>query len=227
MVVAAYGLILPPAVLRIPCQGALNIHASLLPRWRGAAPIQRAILAGDLLTGISIMRMEAGLDTGPVLAQRKLPISEQDDAGSLHEKLASLGAKSIVAVLADLSAGNMPEVPQADAGVTYARKIEKAESLIEWSRPAHELERAVRAFRPIPGASTQIRGVHVKVWNSRISDGAGDPGTVLRVTPQGLVVACGSGALMITEIQRAGGTRLPIADFLRGLSLVAGNRLAE
>ncbi len=227
MVVAAYGLIVPAALLKIPHKGALNIHASLLPRWRGAAPIERAILAGDERTGISIMRMEEGLDTGPVLRKLDFAISGQDDAGTLHDRLASLGATLIVAVLEDLRKHDVPEIPQPEEGVTYARKIEKAESIIDWKRPAPELERAVRAYRPHPGASTLVRGMQVKVWRSHVAEDHGEPGTVLSATPLGLVVACGAGALTITELQRAGGKKMPAADFLRGLSLVPGSYLAQ
>ena len=227
MVVAAYGLIVPVAILQIPHKGALNIHASLLPRWRGAAPIQRAILAGDKRTGISIMRMEQGLDTGPVLRKIDFAISEQDDAGTLHDRLASLGAGLIVAVLEDLRDHDVPEIPQPEEGVTYARKLDKAESIIDWERPAIELERAVRAFRPHPGASTFVKGMQIKVWRCHLEEGHGKAGTVLSATPQGLVIACGAGALAITELQRAGGKKMPAADFLRGMSIVPGSYLAQ
>lgn len=224
MVVAAYGLILPQAVLDIAPRGALNIHASLLPRWRGAAPIQRALLAGDRETGVSIMQMDAGLDTGPVLARRAVPIGADDDAGSLHDKLADLGAEEIVAVLARVPQGQLRAVPQADAGATYAAKIRKDETALDWTRPAAELERAVRAFRPSPGAVTRVGGEALKVWQARIAAGRGSPGTLLE-TGTSLLVACGEQALAIDEVQRPGGRRMAAHEFLRGHALEAGMRL--
>lgn len=228
MIVAAYGFILPAAVLALPAMGALNIHASLLPRWRGAAPIQRAILAGDRETGITIMRMDAGLDTGPILSQQGIAITDEDDSGTLHERLALLGADMIVRVLSALQAGRAGERPQSEEGVTYASKVHKAETILDWSRPAADLARAVRAFRPAPGAGTFIDGMPAKVWRASASSeapGAAAPGTVLRAQPEGLLVACGEGALAITELQRAGGRRLPVAEFLRGQPLSAGTLL--
>jgi methionyl-tRNA formyltransferase len=219
LVVAAYGLILPQSLLDIPRLGALNIHASLLPRWRGAAPIQRALLAGDAQSGITIMQMDAGLDTGPVLAQRAVAISPEEDAASLHDKLAALGAEMIVDALADIAAGRARAVPQAADGVTYAPKIGKRETVLDWARPALELERAVRAFHP---ASTSLEGEAVRIWRARVAPGAGAPGTVLQATP--LVIACGMEALAIEELQRAGGKRLRAADFLRGRPLQPGAR---
>jgi methionyl-tRNA formyltransferase len=223
MVVAAYGLILPQAVLDIAPHGALNIHASLLPRWRGAAPIQRALLAGDRETGVSIMHMDAGLDTGPVLARRAMPIAPDDDAGSLHDKLADLGAEEIVAVLAQLPRGQLRAVPQADAGATYAAKIRKEETALDWARPAAELERAIRAFRPSPGAVTRVGGEALKVWRARIAAGSGSPGTLLEAGTS-LLVACGEQALAIDEVQRPGGRRMAAHEFLRGHALEAGMR---
>ena len=225
IVVAAYGLILPQAALDLPPRGALNVHASLLPRWRGAAPIQRAILAGDEQTGISIMRMEAGLDTGPVLAQRAIAINDEDDAGSLHDKLARLGAEMIVESVAAVQSGTLAEQLQTEAGVTYASKIERADALLDWTRAAAVLERTVRALRPSPGASTTISGVAAKIWRATVAPGRGTPGAVLRAGPEGLIVACGAEALAITELQRAGGKRMPVGDFLRGQSIAAGQRL--
>ena len=222
-VVAAYGRLLPPAALAVAPRGALNIHASLLPRWRGAAPIQRALLAGDALTGISIMQMDAGLDTGPVLLRRELPISRDDDAGSLHDRLAALGADAIVEALARLSAGRARAVPQPQEGVTYAHKIEKAEARLDWTRNAVELERAVRAFRPAPGTWSELGGEPVKIWSARVADGAGDPGAVLHAL-QAIVVACGSGALALLELQRPGGRRMSAAEFLRGRPLGSAAR---
>jgi methionyl-tRNA formyltransferase len=225
LVVAAYGMLLPPSLLDIAPQGALNIHASLLPRWRGAAPIQRALLAGDRETGVSIMRMDAGLDTGPVLAQRGVPIAEDEDAGTLHDKLAALGAQMMELTLAELQKGRAQAVPQPEAGVTYARKIEKKETRLDWSRPALELERAVRAFRPSPGAFSLLEGEPLKIWRARVCDDRGAPGTVLRVQDDAIVVGCGQGALEVTELQRPGARRLLAPEFLRGRALAPGSRL--
>jgi len=224
IVVAAYGVLLPPEFLNLAPHGALNIHASLLPRWRGAAPIQRALLAGDTETGISIMRMDAGLDTGPVLARHPLPIGADDDAGSLHDKLAALGADSIVDALTQLEAGTASAVAQPAEGVTYARKIGRDDAMLSWSQPAAALERTVRALRPSPGASTTLQGERIKIWRARTTAGRGAPGSVL-TAGDALVVACGDGALAITELQRAGGKALPAAEFLRGRALLPGARL--
>ena len=225
LVVAAYGLLLPPAALEAAPRGAINIHASLLPRWRGAAPIQRALLAGDEETGVSIMQMEATLDTGPILLARRLPIAPQDDAGTLHDRLAALGADAIVDCLRELEAGSLQPRAQPAAGVTYAAKIGKQEARIDWSRPAREIERAVRAFRPSPGAVTQLDGESLKLWAVRVCSGRGDPGTVLRAA-QSLEVACGDGALEIQTLQRAGGKPLAAVDFLHGRRLAPGARFA-
>ena len=227
LVVAAYGLILPVRVLEIAPLGAINIHASLLPRWRGAAPIQRALMAGDRETGITIMQMDAGLDTGPILSQHPIAIDDDDDAQSLHDKLAALGARAIVGALADLGAGKATPVPQPEAGATYARKIAKADAQLDWTWPCADLERLVRAMRPTPGAHSMLRGEGLKLWRVRcvpIKKGA-PPGTVLRSGEDGVLVACGEGALLVTELQRAGGLRLPAADFLRGCPISAGERL--
>jgi methionyl-tRNA formyltransferase len=224
LVVAAYGALLPQEFLDLAPHGAVNIHASLLPRWRGAAPIQRAILAGDAETGISIMRMDAGLDTGPVLSRHSLAIAADDDAGSLHDKLAALGAQAIVETLAALAAGKAQTTPQPSEGATYARKIGREDARLDWSRPACELERVVRAMRPSPGAGTTLDGEQLKVWRARVTEGSGAPGAVLRAT-DAIVVASGEGALAITELQRAGGKPLTAADFLRGRALAAGARL--
>jgi methionyl-tRNA formyltransferase len=225
LVVAAYGLLLPPLALGLATHGALNIHASLLPRWRGAAPIQRALLAGDRETGITIMQMDAGLDTGPMLLQRPLAIADDDDAQSLHDKLATLGAEAIAHALADLSAGKLQPVPQPEAGATYARKIGKDEAELDWTRSCAELERTVRALRPSPGARSQLRGETIKLWGARDVAGRGAPGVVLQSGPDGVLIACGEGALLVTELQRAGGTRLPAAEFLRGFPIETGARL--
>ncbi len=226
MVVAAYGLILPQAALDIPRLGCLNIHASLLPRWRGAAPIQRAILAGDAKTGVTIMRMEAGLDSGPMLLKESLPIADTETAGTLHDKLAALGARLIVEALPKLERGELPGDIQPEEGVTYAAKLEKAEAALDWRRPALLLDRAVRAFNPFPGATAQMDGQIIKIWRVAAVPGTGEPGTVLAAGADGIVVACGEGALCLTELQKAGGKRLPAADFLRGFALKPGQRFA-
>jgi len=226
MVVAAYGLLVPAAILDLPRLGAFNIHASLLPRWRGAAPIQRALLAGDAETGITIMRMDAGLDTGPVLAQSRVAISQSDDAQSLHDRLATLGAKMMVEALERARAGTLRESPQPSEGVTYARKIERQDAEIAWTRPADALERQVRALRPVPGAVARNAGSPLKIWQAEAQPGHGEPGTVLRADTRGILVACGEGALLLTELQRPGARRLPAAEFLRGVPLQAGSRLA-
>jgi methionyl-tRNA formyltransferase len=222
LVVAAYGLILPQAVLDIPRHGCLNIHASLLPRWRGAAPIQRAIEAGDAATGVTLMRMAAGLDTGPMLLKEAIPIAADDNAASLHDKLAALGAGLIVAGLRRYDE-LVPE-PQPAAGVTYANKIDKAEAALDLSRPADELARRIRAFDPFPGATAVLDGSIVKLWRAAAIDASGAPGTVLAADGRGIVVACGAGALRITELQKPGGKRLAAADWLHGCPLVAGRR---
>lgn len=214
MVVAAYGLILPQAVLDIPRHGCLNIHASLLPRWRGAAPIQRAIEAGDRETGICIMQMEAGLDTGPVLLTSVVPIEESDTAGSLHDKLAPAGATAIVGALKNLD--NLAPCPQPEAGVTYAAKIRKEDAKLDWAQDSTSLASKVRAYNPVPGAWTLWNGEQLKIWQAVPVPGQGSPGTVLESGADGLVVACGSGALKLTELQKAGGKRMPAAAFLAG-----------
>jgi len=226
IVTAAYGLILPQQVLDVAPHGALNVHASLLPRWRGAAPIQRALLAGDRETGITIIRMDAGLDTGPMLAQRALPIGDEDDAQSLHDRLAALGADLMAAVLEEVAAGTACAQPQPEEGASYAAKIQSGESVLDWSKPARELERAVRAFRPAPGAQIELRGERCKIWRARIVEGRGAPGTVVAAGPLGIRVACGEGALEILELQRAGGRRLHAEEFLRGFPVAVGERLA-
>ena len=225
LVVAAYGLLLPPALLEAGRYGAVNIHASLLPRWRGAAPIQRALLAGDSQTGISIMQMDAGLDTGPVLAQRRIRIESDEDSGSLHERLAALGAAAIVEALVDIEAGRLRAMPQSAEGATYAAKIDKRETRLDWSKPAQELERAVRAFRPAPGAFALLEGEAVKIWRARVESGEAAPGTVLHAGDE-LIVACARDALAIAELQRPGGRRLRAVEFLRGRPMAAGTRFA-
>jgi len=224
IVVAAYGLILPPAVLRLPRLGCLNIHASLLPRWRGAAPIQRAILAGDRETGISIMQMDEGLDTGPVLSREAIPIAPTDTAGTLHDRLAALGARSIVQALAQPRKAEAQDATRA----TYAAKIDKREARIDWRETALVNARKVRAFDPVPGASTTLRDAPLKIWRvAEFPDATGEPGTVIRADARGIVVACAMGALGITELQRAGGKRVSAGAFLSGTPLEAGERLGE
>ena len=217
MVVVAYGLILPRKVLAIPRLGCWNVHASLLPRWRGAAPIQRAILAGDAETGVDLMQMEAGLDTGPVLLEKRTPISREDTGGSLHDRLAALGAEALAEGLACvLSGGTLAATPQAAEGVTYAHKLDKAEARLDFSRPAIELERQVRAFDPWPGSDAEIAGEALRIWAARALDVAHDatPGSVLGAGREGIDIACGAGALRITAVQRAGGKRIGAADYL-------------
>ena len=227
LVVAAYGLLLPPRALAAAPLGALNIHASLLPRWRGAAPIQRALLAGDRETGITIMQMDAGLDTGPMLSQYRLAIAVGDDAQTLHDKLAALGAEAIVQVLAGIAAGRAQQLPQPEDGISYAKKISKEEAEIDWTRSCEEIERSLRALRPVPGARTQLRGEAVKLWRAACAPGSGAPGVVLESGAGGVLIACGEGALLVSELQRAGGTRLAAADFLRGCPIEAGERLGS
>jgi len=226
MVVAAYGLILPQAVLDIPRLGCLNIHASLLPRWRGAAPIQRALMAGDAETGITIMQMDAGLDTGDTLLIERLAIASEETAGTLYDKLAALGAQAIVRALVLLAAGSLRRRPQGKAGATYAPKITREEAALDWSRDAAELERAVRAFNPAPGAHAELDGTPVKVWQaSAVADRVGAPGEVLATGRGGILVACGRGALRLETLQRAGGRRLGAAEFLAGFALAPGTQL--
>ena len=227
MVVAAYGLILPQWVLDLPRLGCLNIHGSLLPRWRGAAPIHRAIEAGDAGTGITIMQMDAGLDTGDMLLVEREPILADDTTGRLHDRLAALGARMIVRSLADAAAGALRPVSQPREGVTYAHKIDKAEAAIDWTLPADAIERRVRAFDPFPGATFQAGGDTVKLWRARVErlDDAAAPGTVVAVDGQQLVVACGDGALALLDVQRPGGKRGPVAQWLQAHPLRRGDRL--
>jgi len=193
-----------------------------LPRWRGAAPIQRALLAGDALTGVSIMKMDEGLDTGPVYEQRKLAIAPDDDAGSLHDKLAALGGEALLDVLEQLDDGRARPEAQPSGGVTYAAKVDKRETQLDWQRPAVELEREIRAFRPAPGASILLGEERLKVWRAVVMDGQGEPGTLL--DPSLLTIACGTGSLRILELQRPGGRRVNAEEFLRGRPLAAGTR---
>jgi methionyl-tRNA formyltransferase len=212
-VVVAYGLILPQAILDAPARGCLNIHASLLPRWRGAAPIHRAIMAGDAETGVCIMQMEAGLDTGPVLLRRAVRIGGEETTGALHDRLSALGAVTIVDALAQLD-DLSPEV-QPEDGVTYAAKIDKAEARIDWSKPAVEVDRLIRGLSPFPGAWCEIAGERVKLLASRVVDGSGAPGQVLG----GFTVACGDGAVEVLTAQRSGKKAMPVGEILRGMEL--------
>jgi methionyl-tRNA formyltransferase len=224
MVVAAYGLLVPRSMLELPPHGCINIHASLLPRWRGAAPIQRALLAGDETTGITIMQMDEGLDTGPLLLQQTLPITPEDTAGTLGDRLAALGAKLVVEALA------APRAPwlQDPEHATYAPKIDRSEAAIHWRDSAAAIDRQVRAFNPAPGAYTSWNGALLKIWRARVEEGAArDAGVVRAADPAGIVVACGAGALRILELQRAGGRPLPARAFLAGCSIVPGARLGE
>lgn len=221
-VVVAYGLILPKPILAAPRLGCFNLHGSILPRWRGAAPIERAILAGDTETGVAVMRMEAGLDTGPVLLEARVPIGPRDTAVQLRERLAEIGAQLMVRALDDLAAGRAVERPQAAEGVTYAKKIEKGEGAIDWRRPAVEIDRMVRALSPFPGVTFEHAGQRLKVHAAEISEGQGEPGTVL--DDKG-TIACGEGAIRLLEVQRPGARALPIEEFLRGFKLPKGTRL--
>ena len=219
MIVAAYGLLLPQAILDIPRLGCINIHASLLPRWRGAAPIQRAILAGDSQSGVCIMQMEAGLDTGPVLLSATLPITPEHTARSLHDGLATLGAQLIVDAVARLP---LPATAQALSGITYAAKLDNSEAPLDWHLSAERLARQVRAFDPFPGAVATLEGVTFKVWGAQAEAATGQAGQILQVDKHGIVVACGEGALRLTELQKAGGKRLPVAQLLAGTKISAG-----
>jgi methionyl-tRNA formyltransferase len=228
MVVAAYGLILPQEVLDIPPLGCINIHASLLPRWRGAAPIHRAIEAGDAETGITLMQMDAGLDTGAMISEARTPISDNDTTAALHDRLAQDGANLIVAALLELErSGKLAATPQPADGVTYAEKIGKHEAALDWRKPAAVLARQVRAFDPFPGGlGTLEDGTSIKIWAAVPVEAHGNkaPGTIADVTAEGVVVACGEGALRLTQLQKPGGKRLPVREFLAGATLAAGQR---
>ena len=227
MVVAAYGLILPQWVLDLPRLGCLNIHASLLPRWRGAAPIHRAIEAGDARTGITIMQMDAGLDTGDMLLVEALDIAPQESTATLHDRLAAQGGRLIVEALTLAEQGGLRPVVQPAEGVCYAHKIEKAEGQIDWSEPAAQIERRLRAFDPFPGGQAQLDGEILKCWRAELAErpqGRGQPGEVLAADERGLLVACGEQALRLTELQRAGGKRLPAQAFLQARPVAVGSR---
>jgi methionyl-tRNA formyltransferase len=224
MVVAAYGLILPQWVLDLPRLGCLNIHASLLPRWRGAAPIHRAVEAGDTTTGVTIMQMDAGLDTGDMLLTEALPITGADTTGALHDRLADLGGRLIVEALELAACGGLRPLVQPVEGVTYAAKIDKAEATIDWRQPAAAIERRARAFSPAPGLATTLGGEVFKVWRVAVEATAGTaaPGEILSAGADGIRVATGDGVLNLQELQRAGGKRLPAREFLQGFALAPG-----
>ena len=226
MVVAAYGLILPQEVLDAPRHGCLNIHASLLPRWRGAAPIQRAIEAGDAETGVCIMQMDAGLDTGAVVSTHRYAIADTDTANEVHDALMHLGAQAIVADLQQLrQTGSLHAVPQSEEGVTYAQKLSKEEARIDWNESAAVIERKIRAFNPVPAAWVEYQGKPMKIWRAEVVAQQGKAGEVLSCSADGLVVACGENALNITELQPAGSRRMNIAAFAAGRSVEAGTKL--
>ncbi len=230
MVVVAYGLILPQAVLDIPRLGCINSHASLLPRWRGAAPIQRAVEAGDAESGVTVMQMEAGLDTGPMLLKVSTPISAADTGGSLHDRLAALGPKAVVEAIAGLAAGTLQGEVQDDALATYAHKLNKDEARLDWSRPADELERRIRAFTPWPVCHTTLGDAALKVLGAKPAPGQrGEPGKILEASRDGLLVACGEGALLLTRLQLPGGKPLAFADLFnsRREQFAAGQALGQ
>ena len=226
MVVAAYGLILPQWVLDLPRLGCFNIHASLLPRWRGAAPIHRAIQAGDVETGITLMQMDAGLDTGDMLGVEKLAIHAADTTGTLHDRLAALGGQMVVQALKLAGSGQLQPVQQPTEGVSYAHKIEKAEAAVDWTQPVAVVDRHIRAMTPFPGASTQLGPDTLKLWQCEIDSCSRPPGMregqILSANAEGVRVVCGDGVLVLTELQRAGGKRLGSAEFLRGFALAPG-----
>ncbi len=227
MVVAAYGLILPKAVLQLPRHGCLNIHASLLPRWRGAAPIQRAILAGDTETGITIMQMDEGLDTGDMLLRRSCPIGEHDTARMLHDKLAVMGADCILEALRLLEQNRLTPVKQDDGAACYAAKLLKSEAQIDWRQDARELERAIRAYNPYPVCQARLNGTAIKIWQATLVTGPGDepgdePGKVIEAGKSGITVACGKGALRLEKLQRPGGKAQSAAQFLQAMPVDAG-----
>jgi methionyl-tRNA formyltransferase len=229
MVVAAYGLILPQEVLDIAPHGCINIHASLLPRWRGAAPIHRAIEAGDTETGITLMQMDVGLDTGAMISEVRTPIHDDDTTATLHDRLAEAGARLVVEALAELErSGKLVATPQPEEGFTYAEKIAKHEAALDWRRPAAVLARQVRAFDPFPGGVATLDNTSLKIWAAAPAQAQSnaEPGTILDVSPEGVLVACGVGALCLTQLQKPGGKRLPVREFLAGSTLAAGQRFA-
>jgi methionyl-tRNA formyltransferase len=223
MIVAAYGLILPQAVLDLPARGCLNIHASLLPRWRGAAPIQRAIQAGDAASGITIMQMDAGLDTGAMLSVHPVELDARETGATLHDKLAAIGAHAIVEALGALD--RLPAVAQPEEGVCYAHKLSKEEAAIDWSRPAEEIARMIRAFNPVPGAYTVLNGESMKLWMAEACGGEARPGVIVHADADGVLVGAGQGLVRLTELQAAGGKRLAARDFVAGRPGLAGTSL--
>jgi len=228
-VVVAYGLLLPRAILEAPRLGCFNVHASLLPRWRGAAPIQRAIMAGDEETGVSIMEMEEGLDTGPILMSERVKIAPETTAGTLHDLLAHLGALLMIRVLGALERGTITPVPQPERGASYAKKIDKAEARIQWTKGAAEIDRQIRALSPSPGAwfeasDARQEAVRIRVLGAKLSGATSAPGEIIAAAP--LVVGCGEGALELTQLQRAGGAVMSAAEFLRGFPIKPGARLS-
>jgi len=221
MVVVAYGLILPRDVLSIPTHGCVNIHASLLPRWRGAAPIHRAVLAGDTMTGVAIMQMEAGLDTGPVLVEKATPIAARDTTGSVHDRLAAMGAEALLEALEGIASGSIAPRAQPETGVTYAAKIRKEEAQIDWRHSAELIDRQVRAFNPWPVAQTELHGVQLRIWSAESVDKATDaqPGTVIAADAQGIRVATGAGVINLTQLQLAGRRVMSAAELLNAHAL--------
>jgi methionyl-tRNA formyltransferase len=225
MVVAAFGMIIPGRVLNLAPLGSINIHASLLPRWRGAAPIARALLAGDSETGISIMKMDEGLDTGPVLMQKSVAIEDDDTAQTLHDKLALLGAEMIVEALPRYAQGELHPSPQPEVGVTYAHKIEQTEASVAWDQSGVEVSRQIRAFNPSPGAFSRLDGQPVKLWMATAREEiVGAPGEIVKITREAILAACSAGGVSLTEMQRPGGRRQPAAEFARGLRITPGMR---
>lgn len=224
LIVVAYGLLIPPAILALPRHGCINVHASLLPRWRGAAPIPRAIESGDAVTGVTIMQMEVGLDTGPILARRTEPITALDTAQTLHDRLALIGAQLLVETLPRIVSGELCRQPQDPGLATYAAKITTAEARIDWADSARQIERRVRAFIPWPICHTSHAGNRLRVWAAEVAHGsrATRPGEVLEVSRSGITVACADGALRLTELQRVGGKRMPVAQFVNGYRVAAG-----
>jgi methionyl-tRNA formyltransferase len=230
MVVAAYGLILPAWVLQMPMMGCLNIHASLLPRWRGAAPIHRAVQAGDERSGVTIMQMDEGLDTGPMLLKEDLCLAAEETTASLHDRLAAMGARLIVETLELAACGGLHPVPQPAEGVTYAHKIDKAESPLDWTQPAAVLARRIRAFDPFPGATCRHGDEVIKVWKATVVQGDANgapPGSLLAISAAGVDVACGQGVLRVQQMQRPGGRRVPAIAAAQSLTVVPGDRLAS
>jgi methionyl-tRNA formyltransferase len=227
MVVAAYGLILPQAVLGLPRYGCLNIHASLLPRWRGAAPIQRAIQAGDAETGITIMQMDVGLDTGDMLLKQSCPIAPDDTAASLHDKLAELGASNILQALHLLATQQLQPVKQIDGEACYAAKLLKSEAAIDWCDDAQAIERKVRAFNPFPVCQSNLQGLAIKIWHAGVCEGQGAPGTVLAADKRGIVVACGNGGLRLEVLQRPNGKAQPAIQFLQAMPIAVGEQFTQ